>query len=169
MRCDVNVSVRPEGRERFGTKVEIKNMNSFSAMQKAIDYEIERQACPSGCHGASQSLARSRLNYVSKLFAGTSQVASLSRVPDWPVYFNHPYLCNAPQGRGFLQVGALTGGREGEVVQETRLFDEGRGVTYSMRRKEGLADYRYFPEPDLLPLHVSDDYLAELRARSAPC
>ena len=46
MRCDVNVSVRPEGRERFGTKVEIKNMNSFSAMQKAIDYEIERQACP---------------------------------------------------------------------------------------------------------------------------
>ena len=48
MRCDVNVSVRPEGRERFGTKVEIKNMNSFSAMQKAIDYEIERQACPSG-------------------------------------------------------------------------------------------------------------------------
>ena len=46
MRCDVNVSVRPEGRERFGTKVEIKNMNSFSAMQKAIDYEIERQARP---------------------------------------------------------------------------------------------------------------------------
>ena len=62
-------------------------------------------------------------------------------------------------------MGALRGGREDEVVQETRLFDEGRGVTYSMRRKEGLADYRYFPEPDLLPLHVSDNYLAELRVR----
>ena len=62
-------------------------------------------------------------------------------------------------------MGALRGGREDEVVQETRLFDEGRGVTYSMRKKEGLADYRYFYEPDLLPLHVSNDYLAELRVR----
>ena len=58
MRCDVNVSVRPEGRERFGTKVEIKNMNSFSAMQKAIDYEIDRQACPLAWNGAFQSLVR---------------------------------------------------------------------------------------------------------------
>ena len=66
------------------------------------------------------------------------------------------------------QVGALRSGRGGEVVQETRLFDEGRGVTYSMRRKEGLADYRYFPEPDLLPLHVSDAYLDDLRVRTFP-
>ena len=49
MRCDVNISVRPRGRERFGTKVEIKNMNSFSAMQKAIDYEMERQVRPARC------------------------------------------------------------------------------------------------------------------------
>ena len=63
------------------------------------------------------------------------------------------------------QVGLLRSGRGDEVVQETRLFDEGRGVTYSMRRKEGLADYRYFPEPDLLPLHVSDVYLDDLRVR----
>ncbi len=63
------------------------------------------------------------------------------------------------------QVGLLRSGRSEEVVQETRLFDEGRGVTYSMRRKEGLADYRYFPEPDLLPLHVSDAYLDDLRVR----
>ena len=67
-----------------------------------------------------------------------------------------------------MQAGALEGGRGEEVVQETRLFDEGRGVTYSMRRKEGLADYRYFPEPDLLPLHVSDAYLAELRVGLIP-
>ena len=79
MRCDVNVSVRPEGRERFGTKVEIKNMNSFSAMQKAIDYEIERQACPSGWEWRIRKFcAQLELDE----FAGTLQVASLARMLD---------------------------------------------------------------------------------------
>ncbi|KAI8466141.1 MAG: GatB/GatE catalytic domain-containing protein [Monoraphidium minutum] len=101
MRCDVNVSVRPKGQEAFGTKVEVKNMNSFSNMQKAIDYEIERQ------------------------------------------------------------VSLIRAGRSAEVVQETRLWDEGRQETTSMRKKEGLADYRYFPEPDLPDLELSEDLLAE--------
>lgn len=80
MRCDVNVSVRPCGREAFGTKVEIKNMNSFANMQAAIEYEVARQ--------------------VHLLESG------------------------------------------GEVVMETRLWDEKKKCTVSMRKKEGLADYR---------------------------
>jgi len=104
MRCDVNVSVRPKGQEQFGTKVEIKNMNSFSNMQKAIEFEIERQ------------------------------------------------------------VALIRAGRGGEVVQETRLWDEFKLVTYSMRKKEGLADYRYFPEPDLPPLVLSEEYVSGVQA-----
>eukprot|EP00887_Chlorella_sp_A99_P006179 scaffold3.g6179.t1 len=105
MRCDVNVSVRRRGDAALGTKVEVKNMNSFSAMQKAIEFEVERQ------------------------------VAALEA------------------GRG-----------EEDVVQETRLWDEGCACTYSMRRKEGLADYRYFPEPDLPPLVLDEEYVAGVRA-----
>ena len=110
MRCDVNISMRPRGQTAFGTKVEIKNMNSFSAMQKAIEFEMERQ------------------------------VAALQA------------------GRG-----------EEEVVQETRLWDEGRLCTYSMRRKEGLADYRYFPEPDLPPLELTEDFIAALKVGPELC
>ncbi|MEB3229077.1 MAG: Asp-tRNA(Asn)/Glu-tRNA(Gln) amidotransferase subunit GatB [Synechocystis sp.] len=94
LRCDVNISVRPVGQKEFGTKVEIKNMNSFSAIQKAIDYEIERQ------------------------------IAAIAN--DEPIY------------------------------QETRLWEEGSQRTISMRKKEGSSDYRYFPEPDLPPLEVSE-------------
>lgn len=94
LRCDVNISIRPVGTEKFGTKVEIKNMNSFSAIQKAIDFEIARQ---------TQAL------------------------------------------------------REGEkLVQETRLWDEASQQTFTMRVKEGSSDYRYFPEPDLGPIEVSE-------------
>jgi aspartyl-tRNA(Asn)/glutamyl-tRNA(Gln) amidotransferase subunit B len=104
MRCDVNISVRLRGQAALGTKVEIKNMNSFSAMQRAIDFEIERQ------------------------------------------------------------VGALEGGRPEQVVQETRLWDEGRQCTNSMRTKEGLADYRYFPEPDLPAVALTQAEVEGLRA-----
>lgn len=97
LRCDVNVSVRPVGQKEFGTKVEIKNMNSFSAIQRAIDYEIERQT-------------------------------------------------NA------LETGE-------PIIQETRLWDEGKQTTISMRSKEGSSDYRYFPEPDLPPIEVSSTQL----------
>ncbi|GBF88804.1 glutamyl-tRNA(Gln) amidotransferase [Raphidocelis subcapitata] len=107
MRCDVNVSVRPKGQAQFGTKVEVKNMNSFSNMQKAIEFEIERQ------------------------------------------------------------VALLRAGRGAEVVQETRLWDEGRQETTSMRKKEGLADYRYFPEPDLPDLELSDALMADAKASMA--
>ncbi|MGK7895794.1 MAG: Asp-tRNA(Asn)/Glu-tRNA(Gln) amidotransferase subunit GatB, partial [Xenococcus sp. (in: cyanobacteria)] len=97
LRCDVNISVRPVGQKEFGTKVEIKNMNSFSAIQKAIEYEIERQ------------------------------------------------------------IEAI---EEGEKIrQETRLWDENKQITVSMRSKEGSSDYRYFPEPDLPPLEVTKDQL----------
>jgi len=86
-------------------------------------------------------------------------VSTLERLADTSA--GHPRRAAAVR-----QAGLLRGGRGDEVVQETRLFDEGRGVTYSMRRKEGLADYRYFPEPDLLPLHVSGAYLEEMRVRA---
>ncbi|XP_020575114.1 glutamyl-tRNA(Gln) amidotransferase subunit B, chloroplastic/mitochondrial isoform X2 [Phalaenopsis equestris] len=107
LRCDVNVSVRPRGQLEFGTKVEIKNMNSFSAMNKAIDYEISRQVL---LHSQGQS---------------------------------------------------------DQIVQETRLWEEGYQKTVTMRKKEGLADYRYFPEPDLTEVILADDYIENIR-RSLP-
>jgi aspartyl-tRNA(Asn)/glutamyl-tRNA(Gln) amidotransferase subunit B len=101
-RCDANVSIRPIGSETLGTKIEIKNLNSFKAVEKALEYEIERQ---------SEALA------------------------------------------------------EGEkLIQETRLWDENRQETRSMRSKESAHDYRYFPEPDLLPLVIEDAWIAEMRA-----
>jgi aspartyl-tRNA(Asn)/glutamyl-tRNA(Gln) amidotransferase subunit B len=102
LRCDVNISIRPIGQTEFGTKVEIKNMNSFSAIQKAIDYEIERQ------------------------------------------------------------IEAVENGEP--IIQETRLWEEGSGRTISMRSKEGSSDYRYFPEPDLPPIKVSNTQLETWKA-----
>ena len=104
-RCDANVSVRRRGATELGTKVEIKNMNSFRNVERAIDFELKRQA---------QALDE--------------------------------------------------GGR---LVQETRLWDPDREVTRPMRSKESAHDYRYFPEPDLLPLLVSDEWIEEVR-RSLP-
>lgn len=96
-RCDVNVSIRPKGEERFGTRVEIKNLNSFRFVAQAIAYEVQRQV---------------------------------------EAYEDGIY--------------------EQEVVQETRLFDVNKGETRSMRGKEEAADYRYFPEPDIRPLVVTE-------------
>jgi aspartyl-tRNA(Asn)/glutamyl-tRNA(Gln) amidotransferase subunit B len=104
-RCDANVSVRPAGTTAFGTKVEIKNLNSFRFVQQALEYEVRRQAA------------------------------------------------------------ALDTGER--IVQETRLYDPDRGVTQSMRTKESAHDYRYFPDPDLLPLEVSREWVDEVR-RSLP-
>ncbi len=95
LRCDVNISVRKGPKAPFGTKVEIKNMNSFSAIQKACDYEIARQI---------------------------------------EVYE-----------------------KGGEIYQETRLWDEAKQLTKSMRLKEGSSDYRYFPDPDLGPIEISKE------------
>lgn len=103
LRCDVNVSIRPIGQSKFGTKVEIKNMNSFSAMNRAIDYEISRQI-----------LLHSQ-------------------------------------------------GKSDQIVQETRLWEEGAQKTFTMRKKEGLADYRYFPEPDLPEVVLTEDYVDNIR------
>jgi aspartyl-tRNA(Asn)/glutamyl-tRNA(Gln) amidotransferase subunit B len=102
LRCDVNISVRRGPEAPFGTKVEIKNMNSFSAIQKACEYEIQRQI--------------------------------------------KAYETGEP------------------VRQETRLWDEGKQLTKSMRSKEGSSDYRYFPEPDLGPIEVSDTQREAWRA-----
>jgi aspartyl-tRNA(Asn)/glutamyl-tRNA(Gln) amidotransferase subunit B len=102
LRCDANVSVRPAGADRFGTKAEVKNLNSFRFLQKALDYEIARQ------------------------------------------------------------IDLLSEG--GRVVQETRLWDAGAGVTVSMRSKEEAHDYRYFPEPDLPPLIVDRARVDAIRA-----
>jgi len=102
LRCDANVSVRPRGSKTLGTKVEIKNVNSFKFIQKAIDYEIRRQ--------------------VSVIESG------------------------------------------GTIVQETRLFDAQKSVTFSMRSKEEAHDYRYFPDPDLLPVVIAEEKIEELRA-----
>ena len=100
-RCDANVSVRPAGQKEFGTRCEIKNLNSFRFMQDAIDYEVRRQ---------------------------------IELIEDG-----------------------------GKVVQETRLYDPDRRETRSMRSKEDAQDYRYFPDPDLPPLVVSDDWVQRVR------
>ena len=97
-RCDANVSVRPKGQKEFGTRVEIKNLNSFRHIAKAIEYEVERHI---------------------------------------EAYEDGTY--------------------EDEIYLETRLFDVNKGITKSMRGKEDSADYRYFPDPDLLPLEVDEE------------
>jgi aspartyl-tRNA(Asn)/glutamyl-tRNA(Gln) amidotransferase subunit B len=99
-RCDANVSVRPKGQKEFGIRTELKNMNSFRNVEKALEYEIRRQ----------------------------------------------------------IEV-TLDGDR---IVQETRLWDADAGVTVSMRGKEEAHDYRYFPDPDLLPIHVDEAWVEEL-------
>lgn len=101
LRCDANVSVRPVGQKELGTKTEIKNINSFKGVERAIEYEAMRQA-------------------------------------------------------ELLEDG-------GKVVQETRTWDEKEGITKSMRTKEEANDYRYFPEPDLVPFTVSDEYIENIR------
>ena len=102
-RCDANVSVRPKGAEKFGTRAEIKNINSFRYVEKAINFEVGRQ------------------------------------------------------------IELLEGG--GQVVQETRLFDPDRGETRSMRSKEEANDYRYFPDPDLLPVELDAAYIDSVKAQ----
>jgi aspartyl-tRNA(Asn)/glutamyl-tRNA(Gln) amidotransferase subunit B len=102
LRCDANVSVRPRGQAAFGTKTEIKNLNSFRYVEKAIAYEIDRQ--------------------IALLESG------------------------------------------GRVVQETLLWDSARGVAETMRSKEEAHDYRYFPEPDLLPVDLDDAWVEGIRA-----
>jgi len=101
LRCDANVSVRPRGREKFGTRTELKNMNSFRNVEKAIEFEIYRQI-------------------------------------------------------ELIQNG-------GEVVQQTRLWDTSKNQTRVMRSKEEAHDYRYFPEPDLPPIIVTEELLADIR------
>ena len=100
-RCDANVSVRPKGQKEFGTRTEVKNMNSFRHVEKALEYEIKRQ------------------------------------------------------------IGVLEGGEE--VVQETRLWDPNQGVTVSMRSKEEAHDYRYFPDPDLVPISIDEAWIEQIR------
>jgi aspartyl-tRNA(Asn)/glutamyl-tRNA(Gln) amidotransferase subunit B len=100
-RCDANVSVRPKGQKEFGTRAEVKNMNSFKHVEKALEYEIKRQ------------------------------------------------------------IAVLDGGEK--IVQETRLWDANEGITVSMRGKEEAHDYRYFPDPDLVPLKIDEGWVDEIR------
>ncbi len=101
-RCDANVSIRPRGQKEFGTRTELKNMNSFRNVQRALEYEVKRQQ----------------------------------------------YLVENGQA----------------IVQETRLWDDAQGVTNSMRSKEEAHDYRYFPDPDLVPVVVDEAWVAEIRS-----
>jgi aspartyl-tRNA(Asn)/glutamyl-tRNA(Gln) amidotransferase subunit B len=103
VRCDVNISVRPKGQKELGAKIEIKNMNSFSGVRKALEYEIPRQ-----------------IEVVSK---------------------------------------------GGKLTQETRRWDDVAGITETMRSKEQAHDYRYFPEPDLMPFQPTEAWLAEISKR----
>jgi aspartyl-tRNA(Asn)/glutamyl-tRNA(Gln) amidotransferase subunit B len=103
MRCDANVSIRPRGETELSTRTEIKNINSFRFVEKAINYEVQRQ-------------------------------------------------------QDVIEDG-------GRIVQETRLYDADKDETRSMRSKEVANDYRYFPEPDLLPIVIDEAYIAEIRAR----
>lgn len=102
MRCDANVSIRPKGETEFGTRTEIKNINSFRFVERAINYEVQRQ-------------------------------------------------------QDVIEDG-------GRIVQETRLYDADRDETRSMRSKEVANDYRYFPEPDLLPIVIDEDFIEAIRA-----
>jgi aspartyl-tRNA(Asn)/glutamyl-tRNA(Gln) amidotransferase subunit B len=102
LRCDANISVRPRGQKEFGTKTEVKNVNSFRFIREALEYEIDRQ------------------------------------------------------------IGVIESGEK--ITQETRLYNSNEGKTYSMRSKEQAHDYRYFPEPDLLPLIVDEKWQAKIRA-----
>lgn len=101
LRCDANISIRPVGQQELGTKVELKNMNTFKGVQKGLEYEENRQA------------------------------------------------------RVVLS--------SGEIVQETRRWDDGKGQTLVMRGKEAAHDYRYFPDPDLVKTHISEEMLEEIR------
>lgn len=103
VRCDVNISVRPKGTTTLGAKIEIKNMNSFSGVRRAAEYEIARQ------------------------------------------------------------IEVVSNG--GKLVQSTRRWDDVAGITEEMRTKEHAHDYRYFPEPDLMPMQPSDDWIAAVRTR----
>ena len=105
LRCDANMSIRPVGSEQFGTKTEIKNLNSFKALYRALSYEVERQT-------------------------------------------------------GVLNKG-------GRIVQETRTWDEREGVTLPLRSKEYAHDYRYFPDPDLVPMIIDPEWVEDIR-RSLP-
>ena len=100
-RCDANISVRPVGEEKYGTRAEIKNINSFRFVEKAINYEVERQ--------------------IDRLESGN------------------------------------------EIIQETRLYDPDKDETRSMRSKEEANDYRYFPDPDLLPLEIDEEVIEQIR------
>lgn len=102
-RCDANVSVRPKGTDTFGTRTELKNINSFRFVERAINYEVERQ------------------------------------------------------------INVLESG--GKITQETRLFDPNKNETRPMRSKEEANDYRYFPDPDLLPLIITDEFIATIRGK----
>lgn len=102
MRCDINLSVRKKGSEKFGTRTEMKNLNSFTYIQKAIEYEYLRQ--------------------IEEIENG------------------------------------------GVIVQETRRYDQASGKTYSMRKKEDADDYRYFPDPDLVPVVVAKERVEAIRA-----
>ena len=102
LRCDANVSVRPRGEKKFGTKTEVKNVNSFRFIREALEFEIDRQ------------------------------------------------------------IEVIEGG--GKITQETRLYNSVEGKTYGMRSKEQAHDYRYFPEPDLLPLVVDEKWQAQIRS-----
>ncbi|MCD5407173.1 MAG: Asp-tRNA(Asn)/Glu-tRNA(Gln) amidotransferase subunit GatB [Desulfotomaculum sp.] len=101
LRCDANISVRPLGEAQFGTRTEIKNMNSFKALQKAIEYEVKRQI--------------------------------------------------AVRENG------------DRIIQETRTWDEAKAITVSMRSKEEAHDYRYFPDPDLVPLVITAEWIDEIK------
>jgi aspartyl-tRNA(Asn)/glutamyl-tRNA(Gln) amidotransferase subunit B len=103
VRCDVNVSVRPRGQQELGAKIEIKNMNSFSGVRRALEYEIPRQ------------------------------------------------------------IEVLTKG--GKLIQSTRRWDDPAGITEEMRTKEHAHDYRYFPEPDLMPFQPTEEWLKEVKSR----
>ena len=101
LRCDANISLRPVGQKALGTRTELKNLNSFRFVQRAIEYEVERQ----------------------------TQI---------------------------LEQGD-------QVIQETRLYDSTKGITFSMRSKEEAHDYRYFPEPDLVPVVVDNEWIEKIR------
>lgn len=121
-------------------------MNSFNAMQRAIEFEIARQV--GGRRGGCT--------------IEWGAACTATQEATWPALTHERAAVPAA-----TQVELLQAGRAGDIVQETRLWDEGRQCTYSMRKKEGLADYRYFPEPDLPPVVLTQEWIDGVQVRRA--
>ena len=139
LRCDVNISVRKQGEEKLGTRTEIKNMNSFTFIEEgSLRCDVNLSVRPAGAPALGTRTEMKNLN-------------------------SFKAIARSIQYEARRQIERLEDGKR--VVQETRRWDENKDATFAMRSKENAQDYRYFPEPDIPPLELSEAYLDRLKAQ----